>query len=75
MAEEKKQEMQPGEGKQGEEELLLPIPGEMAAPFGRVRTRLFPYQGEAIPQKKCTKWLDYGYPRQLSHATPACSFA
>ena len=58
--EEKKQEMQPGEGKQGEEELLLPIPGEMAAPFGRVRTRLFPYQGEAIPQKKCTKWLDYG---------------
>lgn len=37
----------------------LPTPGKLSCPLGNFMTDIFTYNGEKIPEKTCTKWLDY----------------
>lgn len=37
----------------------LPTPGMLSCPLGDFITDIFTYNGEKIPEKTCTKWLDY----------------
>lgn len=46
------------DGKSGGQWELL-IPGRTETPLGTFETRIFPYEGQKIEEKKCTKWLDY----------------
>lgn len=46
------------EKKEGFERELL-ISGETQIPSGTIKTRIFPYFGQDIPQKTYTKWLNY----------------
>lgn len=42
-----------------EEAFPLQIPGTVSFRGGSIICRLFPYDGEDIAEKKCTKWMDY----------------
>lgn len=37
----------------------IPCPGTLDCPSGFVQAKIFPYEGQKIEEKKCTKWLDY----------------
>lgn len=47
------------EGKSAVSQWALPVPGKLSCPMGIFFTRIFFYNGQKIPEKKCTKWLDY----------------
>ena len=40
-------------------QIPLGVPGEASFLGFLIRTRVFPYEGQKIPQKKYTKWMDY----------------
>jgi tRNA(Ile)-lysidine synthase len=44
----------------GREDVTLPIPGRIRWGGYQITATLEPYKKQIIPQKKCTKWLDYG---------------
>lgn len=37
----------------------LPVPGAVPCPDGIIHTKIFPFTGQKIEEKKYTKWLDY----------------
>ena len=47
------------EGMRGVSQWTLPAPGKLSCPMGTFFTKIFFYNGQKIPEKKCTKWLDY----------------